>query len=43
MTVLVFNFITDESRHNTKYCHFFVTSVLVKNSQRVNGERTKTE
>ena len=28
-TVLFFNSITDKARHNTKYCNFFVASILV--------------
>ena len=32
MTVLFFIFITDRSRRNAKYCHFFMTSILVRNS-----------
>lgn len=32
MTVLFLNFITDTARQNGKYCHFFMTKVLVKNS-----------
>ena len=32
-TVLFFNFITDRTHGNAKYRHFFVTSILVENSQ----------
>ena len=34
-TVLSFNSITDRPRRSTKYCHFLVTSILVKNSSLV--------
>lgn len=32
MTVLSLSVITDRGRHNAKYRHFFVTSILVVNS-----------
>lgn len=40
-TILFFNFFTDKARRHTKYCHFFVTSRLVRNSQPV--KRWKTQ
>ena len=41
MTVLLFNFITDRTRHSTKYCHFFMTSILVKNSYSISNSIQK--
>lgn len=34
--VLSFNFVADRAGRNARYCHLFVTSVLVRNSKLVN-------